>query len=84
MSLTDDAGSPGRAENEEVLRLRAEVARLQLERDAAARTGRYPTGAEEKKGPGVVGRVIALFLVGLTAILVFAAVRGPIPPQPGA
>ena len=74
MSLTDDAGSPGRAENEEVLRLRAEVARLQLERDAAARTGRYPTGADEKKGRGVVRRIVALFLVALTAILAFATV----------
>ncbi|MEC5190859.1 MULTISPECIES: hypothetical protein [unclassified Arthrobacter] len=73
MSLTDDAGSPVRAENEEIPRLRAEIARLQLERDAAV-TGRYPTGAEEKKGPGAVRRIIALFLVGLTAILAFAAV----------
>ena len=70
MSLHDDAKGPGNAEREEILRLRAEVARLQLERDDARKTTPKPPGP----GSGVVRRIVAVLLVVLTAVLAVVTV----------
>ena len=70
MSLHDDAKSPGSAEQQEILRLRAEVARLQLERDDARKTTPKPPGP----GSGVARRIVAVLLVVLTAVLALATV----------
>jgi hypothetical protein len=70
MSLHDEAGSPGSPEQEEIQRLRAEVARLQLERDDARKTSLRPPGREA----GLARRIVAIVLVVLTAVLACAAV----------
>jgi hypothetical protein len=70
MSLQDDAKVPGSTEHEELLRLRAEVARLQLERDDARKTALQPPGP----GAGLARRIVAIVLVVLTAVLACAAV----------
>ena len=72
MSLHDDAKSAGSPEREEILRLRAEVARLQLERDDAKKTSLKPQGPGA--GTGLARRIIAVILVVLTALLAFATV----------
>ena len=59
-----------RPEQEEILRLRAEVARLQRERDEAREAPAKPSGAR----PGLARRIVAIVLVVLTAVLAFAAV----------
>ena len=70
MTLHDGVNSAGSPEQEEILRLRAEVARLQLEKDRASEAGLKPPG----RGSGIARRIIAVVLVVLTAILAFAAV----------
>lgn len=70
MSLHDDPRIPGSAEHEEILRLRAEVARLQLERDEAKKVSPRPSGA----GSALARRIVAIVLVILTAVLAIAAV----------
>ncbi|CAH0291891.1 hypothetical protein SRABI26_04256 [Arthrobacter sp. Bi26] len=70
MSLQDQPTSPGGPEQEEILRLRAEVARLQQERDAARKAHPRPAGGH----PGLARRIVAIVLVVLTAVLAFAAV----------
>lgn len=70
MSLHDDANSGGSAEQQEILRLRAEVGRLQLERDDARRTAQKPP----RQRTGLVRRIVAVLLVVLTALLACAAV----------
>ena len=70
MSLHDDSRIPGSPEQEEILRLRAEVARLQLERDEATKTNLRPPGT----GARLARRIIAIVLVVLTAVLACATV----------
>lgn len=70
MTLHDGTNSAGSPEQAEILRLRAEVARLQLEKDSASETGPEPPG----RGSGIARRIIAVVLVVLTAILAFATV----------
>ncbi|MCB5292324.1 hypothetical protein [Arthrobacter sp. SO3] len=70
MSLHDDTRVPGSPEQEEILRLRAEVARLQHERDDARKTSLRPHG----RGTGLARRIVAIVLVVLTAVLACAAV----------
>ena len=70
MSLHDDSRIPGNPEQEEILRLRAEVARLQLERDDATKANLRPPGA----GALLARRIIAIVLVVLTAVLACATV----------
>ena len=70
MTLHDDANSAGSPEQAEILRLRAEVARLQLEKDRPARPALKPPG----RGSGLARRIIAVVLVVLTAVLAFATV----------
>ena len=72
-ALHDDSrdASAGSPEQEEILRLRAEVARLQLERDDASKgQPAGPPGA----GSGLARRIVAIVLVVLTAVLAFATV----------
>ena len=70
MTLPHDAQNAGSPEQEEIRRLRAEVARLQLEKDAAGKTAPKPPG----QGSGLARRIIAVFLVVLTAVLACATV----------
>lgn len=70
MSLHDDSALPGNPEQEEILRLRAEVERLRLERDDARKTGPASSGP----GAGLARRIVAIVLVVLTAVLAVAAV----------
>jgi hypothetical protein len=70
MTLHDDAVTGGSPEQKEIQRLRAEVARLQLERDRAATAAPKPPGS----GAGLARRIIAVVLVVLTAVLAVAAV----------
>lgn len=70
MSFHDDSRPPGSREQAEILRLRAEVARLQQERDDARRTSLRPPG----RGAGLARRIIAIVLVVLTAVLACASV----------
>ena len=70
MSLHDEARVVGSPEQEEILQLRAEVARLQLERDDARKSIATPTG----RGAGLVRRIVAVLLVVLTAVLACATV----------
>ncbi|MET3950004.1 hypothetical protein [Arthrobacter sp. UYEF36] len=70
MSLHDDAKVPGSPEQEEILRLRAEVARLRLERDDARTTSPGRPGP----GAGLARRIVAIVLVVLTAVLAIATV----------
>ena len=70
MSLHDDSRIPGSPEQEEILRLRAEVTRLQLERDDARKSNLRPPG----RGTGLARRIVAIVLVVLTAVLACATV----------
>ncbi|WP_144670036.1 hypothetical protein [Arthrobacter sp. U41] len=70
MTLPHDAQSAGSPEQEEIRRLRAEVARLQLEKDEAGKTTPKPPG----HGSGLARRIVAVFLVVLTAVLACATV----------
>ena len=70
MSLHDQSPSSSSPEQEEILRLRAEVARLQRERDDARKARPRPAGPR----PGLARRIIAIVLVVLTAVLAFGAV----------
>jgi hypothetical protein len=70
MSLDDQSASPSGPEQEEILRLRAEVTRLQAERDDAIKARPTPS----RKHPGLARRIMAIVLVVLTGILTFAAV----------
>ena len=71
MTLPHDAQSAGSPEQEEIRRLRAEVARLQLEKDEAGKTTiPKPPG----QGSGLARRIVAVFLVVLTAVLACATV----------
>jgi len=70
MSLHDQSPSSSSPEQEEILRLRAEVARLQRERDDARKARPRPAGPR----PGLARRIIAILLVVLTAVLAFGAV----------
>ncbi|HSN36252.1 MAG TPA: hypothetical protein VLT34_07875 [Arthrobacter sp.] len=70
MSVHDDPGIPASQEHEEILRLRAEVARLELERDDARKTSLRPPG----RGAGLARRILAIVLVVLTAVFACAAV----------
>src|SRR5512141_1373230 len=70
MSLDDDTKVPVSPEQEEILRLRAEVARLQLERDDARKTSLRPPG----RGSVLARRIVAIVLVVLTAVLACATV----------
>ncbi|WP_082492775.1 hypothetical protein [Arthrobacter sp. Leaf69] len=71
MTLPNDAQSAGSPEQEEIRRLRAEVARLQLEKDKAGKTTiPKPPG----QGSGLARRIVAVFLVVLTAVLACATV----------
>ena len=63
----EDAGSP---EREELLLLRAEVARLQRERDDAWKASQKPPGMRA----GMIRRIVSVLLVVLTAILAFVTV----------
>ncbi|MCB5275271.1 hypothetical protein BJG92_02819 [Arthrobacter sp. SO5] len=70
MPSHDPAGSPGNPEQQELLQLRAEVQRLQLERDEAREA------SPKSSGPpgGLARRIVAVVLVVLTAVLALAAV----------
>ncbi|MGO4230653.1 hypothetical protein AB4Y72_17540 [Arthrobacter sp. YAF34] len=70
MSLQDQSPSSSGPEQEEILRLRAEIARLQRERDDARKAHPRPSGPR----PGLARRIVAIVLVVLTAVLAFAAV----------
>lgn len=70
MSLQDQSPSSSGTDQEEILRLRAEVARLQQERDEARKAPPRPARSHS----GLARRVIAIVLVVLTAVLAFAAV----------
>jgi hypothetical protein len=70
MSLQDQSPSPHSREQEEILRLRAEVARLQLERDGARAVPAKPSGRRRGLGRWIA----AIVLVVLTGVLAFAAV----------
>ena len=70
MSLHDDSRDPGSPPQEEILRLRAEVARLKLERDDARETRLGPPG----RGADLARRIVAIVLVVLTAVLACASV----------
>lgn len=70
MSLQDQSPSSRGPEQEEILRLRAEIARLQRERDDARKAHPKPSGPR----PGLARRIVAIVLVVLTAVLAFAAV----------
>ncbi|MET1066275.1 MAG: hypothetical protein ABWX85_15085 [Arthrobacter sp.] len=70
MSLHDDAHSAGSPEQQEISRLRAEVTRLQLERDAARKTVQEPPGPRT----GLGRRIVAILLVVLTAVLALVTV----------
>jgi len=70
MSLHDQSPSSSGTEQEEIQRLRAEVARLQQERDDARKAP--PRAA--RSHPGLARRIVAIVLVVLTAVLAFAAV----------
>ncbi|MFF2243533.1 hypothetical protein ACFVTM_05065 [Arthrobacter sp. NPDC058130] len=70
MSLHDQPPSSSGTEQEEILRLRAEVSRLQQERDEARKAPPRPA----RTHPGLARRIIAIVLVVLTAVLAFAAV----------
>lgn len=70
MSLQDQSPSSSGPEQEEILRLRAEIARLQRERDDARKAPPRPSGPR----PGLARRIVAIVLVVLTAVLAFAAV----------
>lgn len=71
MSLQEQPPSSGSTEQEEILRLRAEVARLQRERDDARQAPPRPSGPRH---PGLARRIVAIVLVVLTGVLAFAAV----------
>lgn len=71
MTLPHDAQSAGSPEQEEIRRLRAEVARLQLEKDEAGKT---TTPKPPGQGSGLARRIVAVFLVVLTAVLACATV----------
>ncbi|MDN4645742.1 hypothetical protein [Arthrobacter sp. PsM3] len=70
MSFHDDTKVPGSPEQEEILRLRAEVARLQLERDDARNSSLRPPG----RGAVLARQIVAIVLVVLTAVLACATV----------
>jgi hypothetical protein len=70
MSLHDQSPSSSGTEQEEIQRLRAEVARLQQERDDARKAAPRPAHPH----PGLARRIVAIVLVVLTAVLAFAAV----------
>ena len=70
MSIHEQPPGTGGQEQEEILRLRAEVARLQRERDDARKAQPKPTRAH----PGLGRRIVAIVLVVLTAVLALAAV----------
>lgn len=69
MSLHDDATNAGHPEQEEILRLRVEVARLKHERDDARNTSAKPPGTG-----GLSRRIVAAVLVVLSAVLACASV----------
>ena len=71
MSIQDQSPSSDGTEQEEILRLRAEVARLQRERDDTRQAPPRPSGPRH---PGLARRIVAIVLVVLTAVLAFAAV----------
>ncbi|RKR30463.1 hypothetical protein C8D78_0788 [Arthrobacter oryzae] len=70
MSLHEQSPGADSPEQEEILRLRAEVARLQRERDDA-RTA-HPRPPRQRSGMG--RHIVAIVLVVLTAVLALAAV----------
>ncbi|MGY3317085.1 hypothetical protein [Arthrobacter sp. H-02-3] len=70
MSLHDQSPSPSSPEQEEILRLRAEVARLQRERDDARTAPPKPS----RTHPGLARRIVAIVLVVLTAVFAIGAV----------
>lgn len=70
MTFNEAANVPDSPEQEELVRLRAEVARLQRERDDARQASLKPPG----RGSGIVRRIVAVFLVVLTAVLALATV----------
>lgn len=70
MSLHEEPRIPGNPEQDEILRLRAEVERLRLERDDARKTSPTTPGP----GAGLARRIVAIVLVVLTAVLAVAAV----------
>jgi hypothetical protein len=70
MSLQDQSPSPRSREQEEILRLRAEVARLQRERDGARAAPAKPSGRRRGLGRWIA----AIVLVVLTGVLALAAV----------
>jgi len=70
MSLNDQPAGPASPDQEEILRLRAEVARLQQERDAARKAPPRPS----VRHPGLARRIVAIVLVVLTGLLAFATV----------
>ena len=74
MSLQEQPPSSGSTEQEELLRLRAEVARLQRERDDARRATQATPRPSGPRHPGLARRIVAIVLVVLTAVLAFAAV----------
>ncbi len=74
MSLQEQPPSSGNSEQEEILRLRAEVARLQRERDDARQATQAPPRPSGPRHPGLARRIVAIVLVVLTAVLAFAAV----------
>ena len=70
MSIHEQPPGSGGPDQEEILRLRAEVARLQRERDDARKAQPRPA----RSHPGLGRRIVAVVLVVLTAVLAFAAV----------
>ncbi|MFF2029206.1 hypothetical protein [Arthrobacter sp. NPDC058192] len=70
MSLHDQPAGPSGPEQEELLRLRSEVARLERERDEARAAPARPSGPRR----GLGRRIVAIVLVVLTAVLAFATV----------
>src|SRR6476620_506255 len=59
MSLNDQPAGPASPEQEEILRLRAEVARLQQERDSARKAPPRPA----VRHPGLARRIVAIVTV---------------------
>jgi hypothetical protein len=70
MPIHGQADSPHSPEQEEIRQLRAEVTRLQRERDEARKSSLKPPGP----GRGLARRAIAILLVVLTALLMFVTV----------
>ena len=70
MSLNDQPAGPASPEQEEILRLRAEVARLQQERDTARKAPPRPA----VRHTGLARRIVAIVLVVITGLLAFATV----------